>query len=66
MQQLEPLTDSQSAHVASLVVRFWRGMERRQRADAELVAGLERVARDPRVRRVIQQIVCEKELSRHG
>lgn len=67
MQQLEPLTISQSARLASLVAQFRRGIERQRRYDAELVAGLERVlSRDPRVRQLIQQIICEKELSRHG
>jgi hypothetical protein len=59
MQQLEPLTDSQSAHVASLVVQFWRGMERRQRTDEEWIATFERVARDERIREAIKRICKE-------
>jgi hypothetical protein len=46
----------QPAGLVQLVHRFRVQMERRRRADAELV---ERVARDPRVRRVIQ-LICEE------
>jgi hypothetical protein len=52
--------------LVQLVRRFRVQMERRRALDAEWIATFERVARDPRVRGVIQQIVCEKELSRHG
>ena len=49
-----------------LVRQFHRAVERQRRADAAWIATFERVARDPRVRQLIQQIICEKELSHHG
>jgi hypothetical protein len=52
--------------LVQLVRRFHAQVERQRRADEQLVAGLERVARDPRVIQIIQQIICEKESSRHG
>lgn len=48
--------------LAFLVRRFHAQVERQRRADEQLVAGLERVARDERVRRVIKQICQESEL----
>ena len=49
-----------------LVQQFRTQMERRRRYEEEWIATFERVAGNPRVRRLIQQIICEKELSRHG
>jgi hypothetical protein len=49
-----------------LVRQFHRAVERQRARDEEWIATFERVAGDPRVRRLIQQIICEKELSRHG
>ena len=47
----------QPAGLVQLVQRFRVQMDRQRRADAELVAGLERVlSRDPRVRRLIKQV----------
>jgi hypothetical protein len=60
-----PNSGEMPARLGFLVRRFRAQIELRDRYDAELVAGLERVSRAPRVRQLIQQI-CEKELSRHG
>jgi hypothetical protein len=51
-----------SSRLGLLVRQFHRAVEHQRARDAELVAGLERVARDERVRRVIRQICQESEL----
>lgn len=51
-----PIAGPAHARLGFLVRQFLRAIERQRRADAELVAGLERVARDPRVRRIIREI----------
>jgi hypothetical protein len=48
--------------LAYLVARFRRSFEAQRARDAELVAGLERVARNPRVRHIIQGILQESNL----
>jgi hypothetical protein len=56
LEQVLSLRAQQPARLAFLVARFRRTVEQQRARDAELVAGLERVARDPRVRRIIREI----------
>jgi hypothetical protein len=65
MMQQQP-DHPDTARLGLLVRQFHRAVERQRAHDAALVAGLERVARDPRVRRVIQVLLNEKESSNHG
>jgi hypothetical protein len=48
-----------SARLAFLVRRFHAQVERQRRADEQLIAGLERVAHDPRVRQIVREICKE-------
>ena len=50
------------ARLPFLVASFMRSIEQQRRADAEWIATFERVARSPRVRGVIKQILQETEL----
>ena len=57
---LHERAEQQPARIAFLVAQFRRAIEAQQRRDAEWIATFERVARDPRVRRMIREIVQEQ------
>jgi hypothetical protein len=57
---LHERAEQQPARVALLMARFLRAIEAQRRRDAELIAGLERLSCDPRVRRIIRGIVNEE------
>jgi hypothetical protein len=55
----EVSTEQQPARLAHLLAQFRRAIDSQRRRDAELVAGLERVSHNPRVRQIIRQIIQE-------
>lgn len=59
---VDTLGGPQLVRLGFLVRRFHAQVERQRRADAELIAGLERVARNPRTHAVIKQILQEIEV----
>jgi hypothetical protein len=60
-QTVRSLDSFPMPRLAFLVRRFHAQVERQRRADEQLVAGLERVSGDPRVRRMMRQIIQESE-----
>jgi hypothetical protein len=51
---LDTAAEQQPAWLAALVARFHRAVERQRRADAELEAGLERLARRGVIRKIME------------
>jgi hypothetical protein len=54
--RLDTTAEQQPAWLAALVGRFHRAVERQRRADAELEAALERLARRGVIRKIFQEI----------
>jgi hypothetical protein len=56
-----PIEGTSHARLGFLVRQFLRAIEAQHQRDADLIAGLERVARNPRVRHIIRGILQESE-----